>query len=63
MATALGAKDKAVGLPTATWSLKNWSVEDYEALLAKIVAGEVSISNELVLFPQNTANVTVTYVE
>ena len=62
-ATSLGAADNAVGLPTATWSLTGWSVADYEALFAKIVAGEVEISDELVLFPENTANVTVTYVE
>ncbi len=63
VATALGAKDNAVGLPTATWTLKNWSVDDYKALLADIVAGKVQISNELVLHPENTANVTVSYVE
>ena len=50
-------------LPVATWSLKNWKVADYEALLAKIVSGEVKVSNELVLHPENTDNVTVTYVE
>ena len=61
--TSLGAKENAVGLPVATWSLENWSVEDYEALLAKIVSGEVSVSSELVLSPENTDNVTVTYVE
>ena len=61
--TALGAKNNAVGLPTATWSLKNWSISDYEALFADIVAGKVTISSELVLSPENTANVTVTYVE
>ena len=61
--TSLGAKDNAVGLPTATWSLKNWSVKDYEALFAKIVAGEVEISSELVLSPETTANVNVTYYE
>ncbi len=61
--TALGAKDNAVGLPTATWSLQNWKVSDYEALFADIVAGKVTISSDLVLFPENTANVTVTYVE
>ena len=63
IATALGAKDNAVGLPTATWSLKNWSVKDYEALFAKIVSGEISISSDLVLAPESSANVTVTYVE
>ena len=61
--TSLGAKDNAVGLPTATWTLKNWTVADYEALFADIVAGKVEISNEEVLCPKNTDHVTVTYVE
>ena len=61
--TSLGAKDNAVGLPTATWSLKNWSVADYEALFAKIVAGEVEISDALVLSPESTDHVAVSYVE
>ena len=60
---SLGAKDNAVGLPTATWSLKNWTVADYEALYKEIVEGKVTISDALVLFPENTANVTVNYVE
>ena len=62
-ATALGAADNAVGLPTATWSLKNWTVKDYEALFADIVAGKVAISDELVVAPESTANVTVNYFE
>ena len=61
--TSLGAKDNAVGLPTATWSLANWSVEDYEALFAKIVSGEVTIASDLVLAPESTDNLTVTYIE
>ena len=61
--TSLGAKDNAVGLPTATWSLTGWSIADYEALFAKIAAGEVEISSELVTAPESTANVTVNYVE
>ena len=61
--TSLGAKDNAVGLPTATWSLANWSVADYEALFAEIVAGSVAISDALVLAPESTANMTVNYVE
>ena len=61
--TSLGAKDNAVGLPTATWSLANWSVKDYEALFAEIVAGKVTISSELVESPASTANVTVNYVK
>ena len=61
--TSLGAKDNAVGLPTATWSLEKWSVEDYEALYKEIVAGNVQIDSELVTAPASTANVTVTVVE
>ena len=57
--TALGAKDNAVCLPTATWSLKNWSVSEYEALFADIVAGKVTIANDAVEFPESSANVTV----
>ena len=60
--TALGAKDNAVGLPVDTWSLKNWSVEEYEALFKKIVDGEVKIDadwNNL----KSTANTTVNIVE
>ena len=39
----LGAAEGAVGLPTATWSLENWSVEDYNAMFEKIVDGSVTI--------------------
>ena len=61
-ATALGAKDNAVGLPVATWSLENWTVTDYEALLAQIVDGTVTIDadwNNLA----STDNAKVTIVE
>ena len=61
--TALGAADNAVGLPTATWSLKNWSVKDYEALFADIVSGKVTISDALVEYPESTDNVTVNVVK
>ncbi len=61
--TSLGAKDNAVGLPTDTWTLKNWTVEDYNALLADIVAGKVAISSDLVSKPESTANVTVNVIE
>ena len=62
-ATSLGAADNAVGLPTATWSLANWSVADYEAMFADMAAGKLVVSDELVTAPESTANVTVTYVE
>ena len=42
---SLSAKENAVGLPTATWSLKNFTVEQYQAELAKIVNGEIVVDN------------------
>ena len=43
--TTLSAKENAVGLLTATWSLKNFTVEQYQAELAKIVNGEITVDN------------------
>ena len=37
-------------------------IKDY-SVFADVVAGKVEISSELVLAPESTANVTVTYVE
>ena len=62
-ATSLGAANNAVGLPTATWSLTGWTVEEYEALFADIVAGNVTIASDVVEFPESTANVTVNVVK
>ncbi len=45
VATSLGANDDAVGLPTDTWSLTAWTVEEYNALLAAIKAGTVVVDN------------------
>ena len=59
----LGAAQNAVGLPTATWSLEGWSVEDYEALFAKIVDGSVAIDNSDVPEPANTEHVTMNIVK
>ena len=36
----------AVGLPVDTWSLENWSVEEYEDMFQKIVSGEIAIDND-----------------
>lgn len=48
VSTSLAAKDNAVGLPVDTWSLQNWTVDEYTALFNKIVAGEVAIDNTAV---------------
>ena len=36
-----------VQLPTETWSMKNFSVDDYKALTAKIFKGDVKVSNAI----------------
>ncbi len=41
----LGAAEGAVGLPTATWSLKNWSVAEYEAMMKDIISGALVIDD------------------
>ena len=62
-AVVLGAAQDAVGLPTDTWSMENFSVEEYEQLFQDIVAGNVSISGDDVPEPDSTDNVTVNIVK
>ena len=44
--TVLGAADDAVGIPTGSWSLENWTVEDYNALYEKVKSGEIVVDND-----------------
>ncbi len=44
--TALGATDGAVGLPTATWSMEQYTVEEYSAQLADIVSGALTVDDD-----------------
>ena len=43
--SVLGAADGCVGLPTATWSMKNFTVGEYNDLFAKVKNGTIAISN------------------
>mgnify|MGYP002511077246 CR=1 FL=1 len=43
--TSLGAKDDAVGLPTATWSMETYTVEEYEAQLADMASGKLVVDS------------------
>lgn len=65
IATSLGATDDAVGLPTDTWSLENYTVEEYEALLAGIKDGSVVISSDVLeadaVVNAGLENVTIIY--
>ena len=62
-ALVLGAADDAVGLPIDTWSLQNWSVDDYNALFEKIKSGEVTISNEEVADPSTAGLDNINFVK
>lgn len=44
--TSLGAADGATGLPTATWSLENYSAAEYEAQLQDVIDGKIDIAND-----------------
>jgi len=44
--TSLGAADGATGLPTATWSLENYSAAEYEAQLQDVIDGKIEIAND-----------------
>ena len=46
IATSLGANDDAVGLPTETWSFESYTVEQYEAALEAVKAGELVIDDQ-----------------
>ena len=63
--TSLGVKEDSVGLPTATWSLKNYTVADYEALYKKVLDGSVTIDdaapNAEGIAAVDFSNVTVIY--
>ena len=43
----LGAAEDAVGLPTDTWSLKKFTVKQYERLLEQIKKGEIVVDNNV----------------
>ena len=43
--TSLGASENAVGLPTATWSLTKWSVDEYNTMLGKIKDGTIVVDD------------------
>ena len=47
VAQNLGAADNATGLPEDTWSLKNFTVDQYKEVLAKIASGEITPKDDV----------------
>lgn len=61
-AVSLGAKDNATGLPTDTWSLKNYKVEDYEKQFKDVVDGKLVIDADFNNLEQAWSNVTLNII-
>ena len=60
----LGAADDAVGLPVDTWSLQNWTVDEYNALFEQIKSGEIVVDNNSEMSDPSTAGLEhVTFVK
>ena len=61
---SLGADKDAVGLPVDTWSLKNFSVKDYEKVLGKIKSGDIKVDDVVKgAETKSYSNVTVDYIQ
>ncbi len=62
----LGAAEGATGLPTATWSLENYTVAEYEKQLADVIAGTIAIDDTVLendaIKNVNFSNVNLNYV-
>ncbi len=59
--STLGAADGCVGLPTATWSMKNFTVGMYNDLFEKVKNGTIAISNSTEAAP--AVSIAVDYQE
>lgn len=59
VSTVLGAADDAVGLPTATWSMKNFTLKDYTELFEKMKKGEIAVDNNADNYNKAYTHVTV----
>jgi len=59
----LGAAEDAVALPVDSWSLENWSVEDYNALFEQIKSGDLKVDDSLVSDPSTKDWEHITFVK
>ncbi|MGN0968143.1 MAG: BMP family protein [Oscillospiraceae bacterium] len=61
-AVSLGAAEGSTGIPTATWSMKNYTVEEYEAQFADVVSGKLVIDDDFSNLEQDYSNLTLKIV-
>ena len=66
IATSLGAADDAVGLPTDTWSLEKFTVDEYNKLYESIKSGELTVDDAVIekgdIANVELSNVTLDYI-
>ena len=60
--TTLGAKDGATGLPTDTWMLKNYSVEEFQEQFDAVVSGDLKIDADFSNLEQDWSNVNLNII-
>ena len=60
--TTLGAKDGATGLPTDTWMLKNYSVEEFQEQFDAVVSGELEIDADFSNLEQDWSNLNLNII-
>ena len=60
--TTLGAADGATGLPTDTWMLENYSVEEFQEQFDAVVSGELEIDADFANLEQDWSNLTLNII-
>ena len=60
---SLGVNNDAVGIPTATWMLKNYTVEEYQAQLAAVIDGTITIDADYANLTQTYSNLNLSVIE
>ena len=61
-ATSLGVETDAVGLPTETWSMTNFTVEQYEALYQQVKDGTLTVDDNYDNLEQDYSNLTLNII-
>ena len=54
--TSLGVTNNAVGLPTATWSLENFTIEQYNEMFEQVKSGELVVDADFNNLTQDYSN-------
>ena len=62
VATSLGVETDAVGLPTETWSMTNFTVEQYEALYQQVKDGTLTVDDNYDNLEQEYSNLTLNII-